>query len=131
MEINDTAILQEILSLSKESAAADAKMSQELTSVRDDIAQMKSRMDKQDIILEHLAIQMNEQKRLTEEVAGLKELVKSQQEQIEELKLKPAKKMLEAKEKISDKFFDSFANMVVSALTSAIIVFFAQLFMRG
>ena len=82
MEINDTAILQEILTLSKESATADAKITEELSSVKDNITQMKNRMDKQDILLEHLATQVNEQKRLTEEVSKLKELVKSQQDEI-------------------------------------------------
>ena len=129
MEINDTAILQEILSLSKESASADAKISQEITSVKESIKQMQNRMDKQDILLEHLATQVNEQKRLTEEVASLKRVVKSQQDEIEKIKSAPAQKALETQEKVHSKFFDGILNMVVSAVTSALIAFLAKIFL--
>ena len=128
MEINDTAILQEILTLSKESAAADAKITEELSSVKDNISQMKNRMDKQDILLEHLATQVNEQKRLTEEVSKLKELVKSQQDEIKKLKEMPAQKALETQKRVTNKFFDSFLNMAVSAVTSAVIAILAKFF---
>lgn len=128
MEINDTAILQEILTLSKESAAADAKITEELSSVKENISQMKNRMDKQDILLEHLATQVNEQKRLTEEVSKLKELVKSQQSEIENLKLAPAQKALDTKKRVTNKFFDGFLNMAVSAVTSAVIAILAKFF---
>ena len=128
MEINDTAILQEILKLSKESATADAKITEELSSVKDNITQMKNRMDKQDILLEHLATQVNEQKRLTEEVSKLKELVKSQQDEIKSIKEMPAKKALETQKRVTNKFFDSFLNVVVSAITSAVIAILAKLF---
>ena len=120
MEINDTAILQEILTLSKESAAADAKITEELSSVKENISQMKVRMDKQDVLLEHLATQVNEQKRITEEVSELKKLVKSQQDEIKELKEMPAQKALETQKRVTNKFFDSFLNMAVSAVTSAV-----------
>ena len=128
MEINDTAILQEILTLSKESAAADAKITEELSSVKDNITQMKNRMDRQDILLEHLATQVNEQKRLTEEVSKLKELVKSQQDEIKKLKEMPAQKALETQKRVTNKFFDSFLNMIVSAITSAVIAILAKFF---
>lgn len=128
MEINDTAILQEILCLSKESAAADAKISEKISSVEKNVSQMKDRMDKQDILLEHLATQVNEQKRLTEEVSKLKELVKSQQDEIESLKLVPAQKALETQKRVANKFFDSFLNMFVSAITSAIVAVLAKIF---
>lgn len=128
MEINDTTILQEILTLSKESAAADAKITEELSSVKDNITQMTKRMDRQDILLEHLATQVNEQKRLTEEVSKLKELVKSQQEEIESLKLVPAQKALETQKRITNTFFDGFLNVIVSAITSAIIAVLAKIF---
>ena len=128
MEISDTAILQEILTLSKESATADAKITEELSSVKDNITQMKNRMDKQDILLEHLATQVNEQKRLTEEVSKLKELVKSQQDEIKSIKEMPAQKALETQKRVTNKFFDSFLNVVVSAITSAVIAILAKLF---
>ena len=128
MEINDTAILQEILKLSKESATADAKITEELSSVKDNITQMKNRMDKQDILLEHLATQVNEQKRLTEEVSKLKELVKNQQDEIKSIKEMPAQKALETQKRVTNKFFDSFLNVVVSAITSAVIAILAKLF---
>ena len=128
MEINDTAILQEILTLSKESAGADAKITEELSSVKDNITQMKNRMDKQDILLEHLATQVNEQKRLTEEVSKLKELVKSQQDEIKNIKEMPAQKALETQKRVTNKFFDSFLNMAVSAVTSAVIAILAKFF---
>lgn len=128
MEINDTAILQEILTLSKESAAADAKITEELSSVKENISQMKVRMDKQDVLLEHLATQVNEQKRITEEVSELKKLVKSQQDEIKELKEMPAQKALETQKRVTNKFFDSFLNMAVSAVTSAVIAILAKLF---
>ena len=128
MEINDTAILQEILTLSKESATADAKITEELSSVKENISQMKNRMDKQDILLEHLATQVNEQKRLTEEVSKLKELVKSQQDEIKSIKEMPAQKALETQKRVTNKFFDSFLNLVVSAVTSAVIAILAKLF---
>ena len=128
MEINDTAILQEILTLSKESAAADAKITEELSSVKENISQMKSRMDKQDILLEHLATQVNEQKRLTEEVSKLKELVKSQQDEIKNIKEMPAQKALDTQNRVKNKFFDSFLNMAVSAVTSAVIAILAKFF---
>lgn len=128
MEINDTAILQEILKLSKESATADAKITEELSSVKDNITQMKNRMDKQDILLEHLATQVNEQKRLTEEVSKLKELVKSQQDEIKSIKEMPAQKALETQKRVTNKFFDSFLNVVVSAITSAVIAILAKFF---
>ena len=128
MEINDTAILQEILTLSKESATADAKITEELSSVKENISQMKNRMDKQDILLEHLATQVNEQKRLTEEVSKLKELVKSQQDEIKKLKEMPAQKALETQKRVTNKFFDSFLNMAVSAVTSAVIAILAKFF---
>ena len=128
MEINDTAILQEILTLSKESAAADAKITEELSSVKENISQMKNRMDKQDILLEHLATQVNEQKRLTEEVSKLKELVKNQQDEIKNIKEMPAQKALETQKRVTNKFFDSFLNMAVSAVTSAVIAILAKFF---
>ena len=128
MEINDTAILQEILTLSKESAAADAKITEELSSVKENISQMKNRMDKQDILLEHLATQVNEQKRLSEEVTKLKALVKRQQEEVEKIKFAPAEKALETKKKITGKFFDGFLNVVVSAVTSTVIAILAKFF---
>ena len=128
MEINDTAILQEILTLSKESAAADAKITEELSSVKENITQMNNRMDKQDILLEHLATQVNEQKRLREEVSELKELVKSQQEEIKNIKEMPAQKALETQKRITNKFFDNFLNMVVSALTSLFMLILAKIF---
>ena len=128
MEINDTAILQEILTLSKESAAADAKITEELSSVKENITQMNNRMDKQDILLEHLAAQVNEQKRLREEVSELKELVKSQQEEIKNIKEMPAQKALETQKRITNKFFDNFLNMVVSAVTSLFMLILAKIF---
>lgn len=128
MEINDTAILQEILTLSKESAAADAKITEELSSVKENITVMKNRMDKQDILLENLATQINEQKRLAEEVLKLKELVKRQQEELEKIKFAPAEKALQAKMKISSKFFDSILNMIISAITSFIMIVAAKIF---
>ena len=128
MEINDTAILQEILTLSKESAAADAKITEELSSVKENITQMNNRMDKQDILLEHLATQVNEQKRLREEVSELKELVKSQQEEIKNIKERPAQKALETQKRITNKFFDNFLNMVVSAVTSLFMLIMAKIF---
>ena len=128
MEINDTAILQEILTLSKETEAADAKITEELSSVKENISQMKNRMDKQDILLEHLATQVNEQKRLTEEVSKLKELVKSQQDEIKNIKEMPAQKALETQKRVTNKFFDSFLNMAVSAVTSAVIAILAKFF---
>ena len=128
MEINDTAILQEILTLSKESAAADAKITEELSSVKENITQMNNRMDKQDILLEHLATQVNEQKRLREEVSELKELVKSQQEEIKNIKEMPAQKALETQKRITNKFFDNFLNMVVSAVTSLFMLITAKIF---
>ena len=128
MEINDTAILQEILTLSKESAAADAKITEELSSVKENITQMNNRMDKQDILLEHLAAQVNEQKRLREEVSELKELVKSQQEEIKNIKEMPAQKALETQKRITNKFFDNFLNMVVSAVTSLFMLIMAKIF---
>ena len=128
MEINDTEILKEILSLSKESAAADAKISEKISSVEENVSQMKERMDKQDILLEHLATQVNEQKRLTEEVSNLKQLVNKQQEVIEELKNAPAQKALETQKRVTNKFFDSFLNMFVSAITSAIVAVLAKIF---
>ena len=128
MEINDTAILQEILTLSKESAAADAKITEELSSVKENITQMNNRMDKQDILLEHLATQVNEQKRLREEVSELKELVKSQQEEIKNIKEMPAQKALETQKRITNKFFDNFLNMVVSAVTSLFMLILAKIF---
>ena len=128
MEINDTAILQEILTLSKESATADAKITEELSSVKDNKKKKKNRMDKQDILLEHLATQVNEQKRLTEEVSKLKELVKSQQDEIKKLKEMPAQKALETQKRVTNKFFDSFLNMAVSAVTSAVIAILAKFF---
>lgn len=128
MEINDTAILQEILTLSKESAAADAKITEELSSVKDNITQMRNRMDKQDILLEHLATQVNEQKRLTEEVSKLKELVKSQQDEIKNIKEMPAQKALDTQNRVKNKFFDGFLNMIVSAVTSAVIAILAKFF---
>ena len=128
MEINDTAILQEILTLSKESAAADAKITEELSSVKENITQMNNRMDKQDILLEHLATQVNEQKRLREEVSELKEVVKSQQEEIKNIKEMPAQKALETQKRITNKFFDNFLNMVVSAVTSLFMLIMAKIF---
>lgn len=128
MEINDTAILQEILTLSKESAAADAKITEELSSVKENITQMNNRMDKQDILLEHLATQVNEQKRLSEEVTKLKALAKRQQEEIEKIKFAPAEKALATKKKITGKFFDTFLNMVVSAVTSVFMLIMAKIF---
>lgn len=128
MEINDTAILQEILTLSKESAAADAKISEELSTVKENVTQMKNRMDKQDILLEHLATQVNEQKRLSEEVSGLKKIVNKQQELIDELKNAPAKKALKTKEHISNSFFDGFLNVIVSAATSIFMAILAKIF---
>ena len=128
MEINDTAILQEILTLSKESAAADAKITEELSSVKENITQMNNRMDKQDILLEHLATQVNEQKRLREEVSELKELVKSQQEEIKNIKEMPAQKALETQKRITNKFFDNFLNVVVSAVTSLFMLIMAKIF---
>lgn len=128
MEINDTAILQEILTLSKESAAADAKITEELSSVKDNITQMTNRMDKQDILLEHLATQVNEQKRITEEVSKLKELVKSQQDEIRNIKGMPAQKALETQKRVANKFFDGFLNVVVSAVTSTVIAILAKFF---
>lgn len=128
MEINDTEILKEILSLSKESAAADATISEKISSVEQNVSQMKDRMDKQDILLEHLATQVNEQKRLIEEVSKLKELVKSQQDEIESLKLAPAQKALETQKRVTNKFFESFLNMFVSAITSAVVAILAKIF---
>ena len=128
MEINDTAILQEILTLSKESAAADAKITEELSSVKENITQMNNRMDKQDILLEHLATQVNEQKRLSEEVTKLKALVKRQQEEVEKIKFAPAEKALETQKRVANKFFDSFLNVVVSAVTSTVIAILAKFF---
>ncbi len=128
MDISDTSILQEILSLSKESAAADAKITAEISSVKENITVMKNRMDKQDVILENLAAQINEQKRLSEEVLKLKELVKRQQEEIEKIKFTPAEKALAAKMKITGKFFDSFLNMIVSAVTSLFMLIVAKIF---
>ena len=128
MEINDTAILQEILTLSKESAAADAKITEELSSVKDNITQMKNRMDRQDILLEHLATQVNEQKRLTEEVSKLKEVVAKQQKKLDDLQNAPAKKALKTKEHISNSFFDGFLNVIVSAATSIFMAILAKIF---
>lgn len=128
MEINDTTILQEILTLSKESAAADAKITEELSSVKDNITKMTNRMDKQDILLEHLATQVNEQKRLTEEVSKLKEVVKEQQKKLDDLQNAPAKKALKTKEHISNSFFDGFLNVIVSAATSIFMAILAKIF---
>lgn len=128
MEFDDTSILKEILTLSKESAASNAKITQELTTIKDDISQMKCRMSKQDQMLENLAIQVNEQKRLAEEVLKLKELVKRQQEELEKIKFAPAEKALQAKMKISSKFFDSILNMIISAITSFIMIVAAKIF---
>ena len=89
---------------------------------------MKKRMDKQDILLEHVATQVNEQKRLTEEVSKLKELVKSQQDEIKNIKEMPAQKALETQKRVTNKFFDSFLNMAVSAVTSAVIAILAKFF---
>ena len=119
---------REILTLSKESAAADAKITEELSSVKENITQMNNRMDKQDILLEHLATQVNEQKRLREEVSELKELVKSQQEEIKNIKEMPAQKALETQKRITNKFFDNFLNMVVSAVTSLFMLIMAKIF---
>ena len=85
-------------------------------------------MDKQDILLEHLATQVNEQKRLTEEVSKLKELVKSQQDEIKNIKEMPAQKALDTQNRVKNKFFDSFLNMIVSAITSAIVAVLAKIF---
>ena len=128
MEINDTTILQEILTLSKESAAADAKITEELSSVKDNITKMTNRMDKQDILLEHLATQVNEQKRLTEEVSKLKEVVEKQQKKLDDLQNAPAKKALKTKEHISNSFFDGFLNVIVSAATSVFMAILAKIF---
>lgn len=128
MEINDTTILQEILTLSKESAAADAKITEELSSVKDNITQMTKRMDRQDILLEHLATQVNEQKRLTEEVSKLKEVVEKQQKKLDDLQNAPAKKALKTKEHISNSFFDGFLNVIVSAATSVFMAILAKIF---
>ena len=128
MEINDTAILQEILTLSKESAAADAKISEELSTVKENVTQMKNRMDKQDILLEHLATQVNEQKRLTEEVSSLKKIVNKQQELIDELIHKPADKALKIQAHVSTRLLDGILNFLISAFTSGTVAILAKLF---
>lgn len=128
MEINDTAILQEILTLSKESAAADAKISEELSTVKENVTQMKNRMDKQDILLEHLATQVNEQKRLTEEVSSLKKIVNKQQELIDELIHKPADKALKIQDHVSTRLLDGILNFLISAFTSGTVAILAKLF---
>lgn len=139
MDISDTSILQELLSLSRESAAADASISAEISSVKRNIEEMTKRMDKQDILLEHLATQVNEQKRLTEEVASikknfmeevakLKETIEEQDRQIQTLQNAPAKKALKTKEHISNSFFDGFLNVIVSAATSIFMAILAKIF---
>lgn len=131
MDISDTALLQEILSLSKESAAADAKISAEISSVKENVAMMKNRMDKQDILLEHLATQVNEQKRLMEEVASLKKIIAEQGNQIQALQNAPAKKALNLQKNVSGKFLDGIIAFIVSAFTSGIVVVLSKIFIGG
>lgn len=142
MDISDTSILQELLSLSRESAAADASISAEISSVKRNIEEMTKRMDKQDILLEHLATQVNEQKRLTEEVANikksfaeevakLKETIEEQNTQIQTLQNAPAKKALAVQNKVSGKFLDGIITFIVSAFTSGIVVVLSKIFIGG
>lgn len=128
MDINDSAILQEILSLSKESAAADARISTELSGVKDTVSQMKVRMDKQDILLEHLAVQVNEQKRLVEDMAALKETVNKQEEELRLLKHAPADKALKFQGHVSDHLVDGILTFLISAFTSGVVAVVAKLF---
>lgn len=128
MDINDSAILQEILSLSKESAAADARISTELSGVKDTVSQMKVRMDKQDILLEHLAVQVNEQKRLVEDMAALKETVNKQEEELRLLKHAPADKALKFQGHVSDQLVDGILTFLISAFTSGVVAVVAKLF---
>lgn len=128
MDISDTSILQEILSLSKESAAADAKITAEISSMQENVAQMKVRMDKQDILLEHLAMQVNEQKRLSEEMAKLKENVKKQEEELQILKNAPADKALKIQAHVSTRLLDGILNFLISAFTSGTVAILAKLF---
>lgn len=128
MDINDSAILQEILSLSKESAAADARISTELLGVKDTVSQMKVRMDKQDILLEHLAVQVNEQKRLAESMAELEETVKKQGEELRNLKQAPADKALKFQGHVSDRLVDGILTFLISAFTSGVVAVVAKLF---
>lgn len=128
MDINDTSILQEILSLSKESAAADAKISAELSSVKENVEQMKVRMNKQDLLLEHLAMQVNEQKRLAEEMTKLKETVKKQEEELQNLKNAPADRALKFQDHVSNRLLDGILTFLVSAFTSGIVAVLAKLF---
>lgn len=142
MDISDTSILQELLSLSRESAAADASISAEISSVKRNIEEMTKRMDKQDILLEHLATQVNEQKRLTEEVASikknfmeevakLKETIEKQDTQIQTLQNAPAKKALNVQNKVSGKFLDGIITFIVSAFTSGVVVVLSKIFTGG
>lgn len=142
MDISDTSILQELLSLSRESAAADASISAEISSVKRNIEEMTKRMDKQDILLEHLATQVNEQKRLTEEVASikknfmeevakLKETIEKQDTQIQTLQNAPAKKALDVQNKVSGKFLDGIITFIVSAFTSGVVVVLSKIFTGG
>ena len=142
MDISDTSILQELLSLSRESAAADASISAEISSVKRNIEEMTKRMDKQDILLEHLATQVNEQKRLTEEVANikkcfaeevakLKETIEKQDTQIQTLQNAPAKKALDVQNKVSGKFLDGIITFIVSAFTSGVVVVLSKIFTGG
>lgn len=142
MDISDTSILQELLSLSRESAAADASISAEISSVKRNIEEMTKRMDKQDILLEHLATQVNEQKRLTEEVASikknfmeevakLKETIEKQDTQIQTLQNAPAKKALAVQNKVSGKFLDGIITFIVSAFTSGVVVVLSKIFTGG
>lgn len=128
MDINDSAILQEILSLSKESAAADARISTELSGVKDTVSQMKVRMDKQDILLEHLAVQVNEQKRLAEDMASLKETVNKQAEELLLLKQAPADKALKFQCHVSGRLVDGILTFLISAFTSGVVAVVAKLF---
>lgn len=128
MDINDSAILQEILSLSKESAAADARISTELSGVKDTVSQMKVRMDKQDILLEHLAVQVNEQKRLAEDMASLKETVNKQAEELLLLKQAPADRALKFQGHVSDRLIDGILTFLISAFTSGVVAVVAKLF---
>ena len=128
MDINDSAILQEILSLSKESAAADARISTELSGVKDTVSQMKVRMDKQDILLEHLAVQVNEQKRLAEDMAALKDTVNKQEEELRLLKQAPADRALKFQGHVSDELVDGILTFLISAFTSGVVAVVAKLF---